>query len=136
MKEKSQCMRMYQTRCACFCLVTGFMAITLYQIRFSSQNERLSGLPHSMNSMNMNKSLTHIKQRAGTFGREGLVSYLPALAPISTSVSMQSSPLSYSFTSATVRMTCSHCTKVWHWTHPICDASLSRSQPARCRFAP
>ena len=34
----------------------------------------------------------------------------------------------------TATATCSHCTKVWHKTHPICEAPLSRS--ARCSFAP
>ena len=34
----------------------------------------------------------------------------------------------------TATATCLHCTKVWHKTHPICDAPLSRS--AWCSFAP
>ena len=69
-------------------------------------------------------------------GREALMNLIPS--PhflISTSVSVDSSPRSYSFTSATVRIPV-HTTlsKVWHRTYPICKASRSRS--ARQSFAP
>ena len=61
-----------------------FKAIfTLYRITISSQNERLCGLPHSMNSNGTDQEqVPHSHQStSGTFGREGLVNCLPALAP-------------------------------------------------------
>ena len=54
---------------------------------------------------------------------------------IFTSVSVDSNPRSNLFTSATARIpvhTCSHYTKVWHRTYPICDPPLSRL--AQLRF--
>ena len=61
-----------------------FKAIfTLHPITISSQNERLCGLPHSMNSNGKDQEqVPHSHQTtSGTFGREGLVNCLPALAP-------------------------------------------------------
>ena len=54
---------------------------------------------------NWNKSFTHIEQRAREVGREGLVQLKPSRHfGIFTSVLVDSSPRSYLFTSATVRI--------------------------------
>ena len=86
-----------------------------------------------------NKSLTHMEHRTAAVGQEGFVNltFQSLVLNISFRVSWFRSspllihvpgPLCYSPT------TCSHYTKVWHRTYPICDAPLSR--PALRSFAP
>ena len=86
-----------------------------------------------------NKSFTHREHRTAAVGQEGFVNltFQSLVLNISFRVSWFRSstllihvpgPLYYSPT------TCSHYTKVWHRTYPICDAPLSR--PALRSFAP
>ena len=76
-----------------------------------------------------------IEHRAKAVGRDGLVNlhpsqWIPVLAP-SYSLPLRSDHL---FTLSFTLHTCSHFTKVWHRTYPICNDPLSRS--ARSSFAP
>ena len=110
-----------------------FKAIfTLYRITISSY--AVYRIVWTATAQIRNKSLTHIKQRAERLAeRVWWTASQPS--PLNFRLSTIQSSL-YLFTSATVQMNCLHCTKVWHRTYQICDASLSRSQQARLRFAP
>ena len=74
-------------------------------------------------SMNSNgpgqhKSLIHIEHRASTVGREDLVDYIPVLTPKHSLPSHWVPVLAP--TNLLPRRMCSHRTKVWHKTYPIC----------------
>ena len=81
---------------------------TLYRIAFnyvhtSYRHEKRAVIVWAATEWNWNKSFTHIERR--TVGREGLVSLNPGPHYwIVTSVSADSSPSSYLFTAATIRI--------------------------------
>ena len=91
----------------------------------------------SCNGPGRKKSFTHIKHRAGTVRRQCLVQEKIAVLTPEQSIyfllsGFQSSLLLIYFSDSLNG--CSHCTKVWHKTYPLCDGPFSRS--VTCTFTP
>ena len=94
----------------------------------------LLGKVWTVTVQNWNESFTHIEHRAEAVGQEGLVNWIPVLAPEDLLPSQWISVLAPTFHFRHGPNTCTLCTKLWHRTYPICDTPLWKS--ARRSFAP
>ena len=105
----------------------------------SFRHEMLFGKVWTVTAQNWKEPFTHIEHRAEAVGQEGLVNWIPVLAPGYLLPSEWITILAPTFHFRNGPNTCSHCARLWHRTYPICDAplwksarrSLARSQKSR-----